>query len=80
LAEHAPFELHPHEPKQTCPVGYGIRPVLSDVYAEVETAIRTALGNRSIADVLNTTLAEHPYRCHQTNGILARDPDEPLAP
>jgi DNA-binding IscR family transcriptional regulator len=60
LAEHAPFELHPHEPKQTCPVGYGIRPVLSDVYAEVETAIRTALGNRSIADVLNTTLAEHP--------------------
>ena len=60
LAEQAPFGLHPHEPKPTCPVGYGIRPVLGDVYADVETAITAALATRTIADVLDTTLAEHP--------------------
>jgi DNA-binding IscR family transcriptional regulator len=60
LAEQTPFDLHPHEPKQTCPVGYGIRPVLGDIYAEVDAGIRTTLANRTIADVLDTTLAEHP--------------------
>jgi DNA-binding IscR family transcriptional regulator len=60
LGEQAPFGLHPHEPKQTCPVGYGIRPVLTDVYAEVEMAINDTLANRTVADILDTTLAEHP--------------------
>ncbi|TDD12144.1 Rrf2 family transcriptional regulator [Nonomuraea deserti] len=60
LAEPAPFDLHPHEPKQTCPVGYGIRPVLAHIYAEVEAEITAALARRTIADVLDTTLAEHP--------------------
>ena len=60
LSEPTPFDLHPHEPKQTCPVGYGIRPVLTDVYAEVGAAIRVALARRSIADVLDTTLVRHP--------------------
>lgn len=60
LEEQAPFELHPHEPKQTCPVGYGIRPVLRDVYAQVDVAITTTLAERTIADVLDTTLSDHP--------------------
>jgi Rrf2 family protein len=55
-----PFDLHPHEPKPTCPVGYGIRPVLRDVYCQVQAAISTVLTTRTIADVLDTTLAEHP--------------------
>ena len=57
LAEPPPFELHRHEPKQTCPVGYGIRPVLHDVY--VDTAIRATLATRTIAGILDTTLIEH---------------------
>ena len=60
LPDPAAFNLHPHEPKQTCPVGYGIRPVLADVYAEVEAAITTTLADRTVADVLDTTLARHP--------------------
>jgi DNA-binding IscR family transcriptional regulator len=60
LEERAPFDLHPHEPKQTCPVGYGIRPVLGDVYAEIQSAIRTTLATRTIADILDATLTEHP--------------------
>lgn len=60
LTGQTPFALHPHEPKQTCPVGYGIRPVLNDVYAEVEAAIKTILADRTVAAVLDTTLAEHP--------------------
>jgi DNA-binding IscR family transcriptional regulator len=60
LTEQAPFALHPHEPKQTCPVGYGIRPVLAEVYRDVEAAVRGALATRTVADVLDTTLEEHP--------------------
>ena len=60
LHEPPPFDLHPHEPKPTCPVGYGIRPVLGRVYADVETAIATSLARWTVADVLDTTLAEHP--------------------
>ena len=60
LAEPGPFDLHPHEPKQDCPVGYGIRPVLGNVYAEVAAAVRATLDGRTIADVLDTTLADHP--------------------
>ncbi len=60
LEELAPFDLHPHEPKQTCPVGYGIRPVLRDVYAHVDVAITTIMAERTITAVLDTTLAEHP--------------------
>jgi DNA-binding IscR family transcriptional regulator len=74
-AEPAPFNLHPHEPKQTCPVGYGIRPVLGDVYAEVEVVIRTTLAKRTITDVLDATLAEHPLAA--TAGDHALDPEEP---
>ncbi len=30
LGDDTAFALHPHEPNQECPVGFGIRPVLSD--------------------------------------------------
>ncbi|HWC24932.1 MAG TPA: Rrf2 family transcriptional regulator [Flexivirga sp.] len=60
LAEPVPFDLHPHEPKQTCPVGYGIRPVLSEAYADVQSAISATLATRSVADILDATLTEHP--------------------
>lgn len=56
----APFELHAHEPRQTCPVGFGLRPVLADVYAESAAAMRETLARHTIADVLDTTLARHP--------------------
>lgn len=60
LGEGGAFALHPHEPKQTCPVGFGIRPVLAEVYAEAEAAVRASLSRRTIADVLDTTLVAHP--------------------
>ncbi len=80
LAEQAPFDLHPHEPKQTCPVGYGIRPVLSNVYAEVETAIKTTLANRTVADVLDTTLAQHPLPTTAADPVADPDPSRTLVP
>jgi Rrf2 family protein len=54
------FALHPHEPNNECPVGFGIRPVLAHVYADVDTALRQALASRTIADVLDEILADHP--------------------
>ena len=54
------FALHPHEPNQECPVGFGIRPVLSDVYADADAAVRRTLGRRTVADVLDELLAEDP--------------------
>lgn len=55
-----PYALHAHEPNQDCPVGFGIRPVLGEVYAEAEAAVRRTLRRRTIADVLDELLAEHP--------------------
>lgn len=54
------FALHPHEPKQTCPVGFGIRDVLADVYTQVNGVVDRQLANHTIAEVLDTLLAEHP--------------------
>jgi DNA-binding IscR family transcriptional regulator len=60
LDDNATFALHPHEPNQDCPVGFGIRPVLSDVYADADAAVRRSLRRRTVADVLDQLLAEHP--------------------
>jgi DNA-binding IscR family transcriptional regulator len=60
LGEETAFALHPHEPNQECPVGFGIRPVLSEVYADAEAAVRRSLRRRTVADVLDTLLADHP--------------------
>ena len=60
LGDDPPFALHPHEPNQDCPVGFGIRPVLGEVYADAEAAVRRSLRRRTVADVLDTLLADHP--------------------
>ncbi|RRS01601.1 Rrf2 family transcriptional regulator [Glycomyces terrestris] len=51
------FALHPSAPNLECPVGHGIRPVLTEVYAAVDEAVRRELGGRTVADVLAQTLA-----------------------
>ena len=50
------FALHHTEPNLSCPVGHGIRPALSGVYAAVEADLRRALARTSVADVLERTL------------------------
>jgi DNA-binding IscR family transcriptional regulator len=57
LGEESPFALHPHAPNQECPVGSRIRPVLGDIYADVQAAIARELGGRTVADVLEQILA-----------------------
>jgi DNA-binding IscR family transcriptional regulator len=49
--------LHHTEPNLECPVGNGIRPVLTDLYEEATGAFRAALARRSIGDVLERILA-----------------------
>jgi Rrf2 family protein len=53
-----PFGLHHTEPNLECPVGRGIRPALSQVYGQVDRAMRRELAAVSVADVLRDTLAE----------------------
>lgn len=54
------FALHPHEPNQACPVGFGIRPVLAALYADVDAAVAAELSRHTVSGVLDRTLAEHP--------------------
>jgi Rrf2 family protein len=55
-----PFGLHRTEPNLECPVGLGIRPALSQVYGQVEQAVRRELAAVSVADVLRETLEVRP--------------------
>ena len=48
--------LHHTEPNLRCPVGRGIRPVLTDLYDEATEAFRAALARRTVADVLGRIL------------------------
>jgi Rrf2 family protein len=55
--EHEPlFAMHRTEPNLECPVGHGIRPVLGQVYSEIDQALRHELTRTSVADVLRSTL------------------------
>ncbi len=54
------FGLHPHEPNLGCEVGVGIGPVLGELYARVDAAVAAELSTRTVADVLDQVLAEHP--------------------
>jgi DNA-binding IscR family transcriptional regulator len=54
------FDLHPHEPNLECPVGFGIRPVLGDVYAEVDRAVADRLAETTVDGLLDTILREQP--------------------
>ncbi|MDG6107704.1 Rrf2 family transcriptional regulator [Dactylosporangium aurantiacum] len=49
--------LHHCEPNLACPVGRGIRPVLTGLYDEATDAFRTALAHWTVTDVLERTLA-----------------------
>jgi Rrf2 family protein len=60
LGDDTAFALHPHEPNPECPVGFGIRPVLSEVYADADAAVRRTLRRRTVADVLDELLTDHP--------------------
>jgi Rrf2 family protein len=51
-----PFGLHRTEPNLECPVGRGIRSALSQVYGQVDQAMRRELASVSVADVLRDTL------------------------
>lgn len=59
LEQGSAFALHPHEPKAQCPVGGGIRPVLREIYVDVDVAIAAELQRHTIADVLERTLQAH---------------------
>lgn len=50
------FALHPHEPKADCPVGGGIRPVLRDIYHDVDTAVAHELEQHTIDELLDRIL------------------------
>ncbi|MFJ6903718.1 Rrf2 family transcriptional regulator [Streptomyces griseoluteus] len=52
------FTLHRTPPNEACPVGFGIRPALSSVYARLDEAVRDELAAVSIADVLRDAQAE----------------------
>ena len=80
MADPPPFDLRPHEPKQSAPSATGFDRSSGEVYAEVETAIRTTLANRTVADVLDTTLAEHPLPTTAANHVLDPEPFQTLAP
>ncbi len=55
---HRRFGLHAHEPNQECPVGFGITPVLSQLFGDVDDAVTRVLSERTVADVLDGALAE----------------------
>ncbi|GAA0580708.1 Rrf2 family transcriptional regulator [Paractinoplanes ferrugineus] len=48
--------LHRSEPNLECPVGRGIRPVLTDLYDEATNAFRAALARSTVDDVLERIL------------------------
>jgi Rrf2 family protein len=60
VGQEPPFGLHHTEPNLECPVGLGIRPALSQVYGQVEKAMRNELAVVSVADVLRETLEVRP--------------------
>ncbi|WP_413105710.1 Rrf2 family transcriptional regulator [Streptomyces sp. Inha503] len=54
------FGLHASEPDAECYVGYGIQPVLTQVYDRATKALSDSLAQTTVADVLRDTLALFP--------------------
>ncbi|MDX3077801.1 Rrf2 family transcriptional regulator [Streptomyces sp. NPDC088354] len=53
-----PFGMHHTPPNADCPVGFGIRPALQQVYSSLEQQMRQQLARTTIADMLRDVLAE----------------------
>lgn len=70
------FGTHPHDPKQDCPIGYGIPDTLSRVYDEVDAAVEQALAGHTIAELLDRLLQERPLptRAYERVPGAAREP------
>ncbi len=45
------FAMHPNKPAQSCPIGATIKPVLTEVYDEVDKAIEDVLKDVTIRDI-----------------------------
>jgi DNA-binding IscR family transcriptional regulator len=58
LGEAGPFALHSHDPNPECPVGAGIRPVLTEIYDGVRAAMESQLRARTVAGVLDEILTD----------------------
>lgn len=50
------FALHRSTPDPECVVGHGIGPVLTAVYGEIETTLRSELARTTLEDVLRDVL------------------------
>ena len=56
--------MHHTPPNPRCTVGYGIGPVLTDVYAKAQNELEEELARTTIADILRDTLA-YSYAAQQ---------------
>ncbi|RYJ30265.1 Rrf2 family transcriptional regulator [Streptomyces sp. L-9-10] len=50
------FAMHRAEPNLDCPVGFGIRPTMQDVYDGIDVVLRDELARTTLADVLQNVL------------------------
>ncbi|MFK4222043.1 Rrf2 family transcriptional regulator [Streptomyces sp. NPDC019890] len=51
------FAMHRATPNQECPVGYGIRPAMQNIYDGIEDTVRRELARTTLTDVLRDVLA-----------------------
>ncbi|MFJ8726421.1 Rrf2 family transcriptional regulator [Streptomyces sp. NPDC093269] len=59
-----PFGMHRTPPKADCPVGFGIRPALQQVYSGLEQQMQQYLTGTTIADLLRDVLAQQQPNTH----------------
>ncbi|MGC5007794.1 MULTISPECIES: Rrf2 family transcriptional regulator [unclassified Streptomyces] len=53
-----PFGMHHTPPNPDCPIGFGIRPALQQVYSGLEEQMQQELARTTIADMLRDVLAQ----------------------
>ena len=53
------FAMHPNVPSETCPVGSTIKPILAEVYSEVDDAVEGVLKDMTIGDMFRKTRARY---------------------